>query len=126
MNSIITVTPAALAEIERLYKAAEEDLFGLRIAVIGGGCAGFQYALGFDDADDEDIVVDLQSVRLVVDQVSLPFLQGAVVNWSGGLTGKGFTVDNPNADSSCGCGKSFSAEPEAPSVSKGCDGCALA
>ncbi len=126
MEQIVTVTAEAKKEIQRLYDEAGEELFGLRVAVIGGGCAGFQYALGFDDADDDDIVVKSNDIAVIIDQISLPYLQGAVISWSGGLTGRGFTVDNPNADSSCGCGKSFSAEPDTTSANEGCNGCALA
>lgn len=80
----------------------------LRVAVAGGGCSGFQYEIRLDDAEADDLVLEGNGQRVVVDPVSLPYLAGAVIDFSDELIGARFTIDNPNASSSCGCGTSFS------------------
>jgi iron-sulfur cluster insertion protein len=80
----------------------------LRLSVDGGGCSGFQYKFGFDEAaSDDDIVVERDGVKMVVDSVSLPFLEGAVVDYVETLGAAAFQVRNPQATASCGCGSSF-------------------
>ena len=80
----------------------------LRVAVEGGGCSGFQYDIRLDSPDKDDLVLESQGQKVVVDSVSLPFLTGAVIDFSEELIGARFIIDNPNASSSCGCGTSFS------------------
>jgi len=80
----------------------------LRVAVAGGGCSGFQYEITLDDAAADDLVLEEGGQRVVVDPVSLPFLQDAVIDFSEELIGARFVVKNPNATASCGCGTSFS------------------
>lgn len=80
----------------------------LRIAVEGGGCSGFQYDIRLDNPADDDLVLEGQGERVVVDTVSLPFLADAVIDFSEELIGARFVIENPNASSSCGCGTSFS------------------
>lgn len=80
---------------------------GLRVGVRGGGCSGFQYALAFDTERDGDQVFEDHGLRLLVDQQSLPYVSGAIVDYVDGLTGAGFKVDNPNVIAACGCGSSF-------------------
>ncbi|RDW13669.1 iron-sulfur cluster assembly accessory protein [Paracoccus thiocyanatus] len=80
----------------------------LRVAVAGGGCSGFQYDIRLDDAAEDDLVLSGGGQRVVVDPVSLPFLAGATIDFSDELIGARFTIDNPNASASCGCGTSFS------------------
>lgn len=80
----------------------------LRIAVEGGGCSGFQYEIKLDAPADDDMVLEGKGQRVVVDSVSLPFLAGATIDFTEELIGARFTIDNPNATSSCGCGTSFS------------------
>ncbi len=92
---------ARLAEIEAAPKA-------LRIAVEGGGCSGFQYEITLDEPGADDLVLEAHGQKVVVDSVSLPFLANATIDFSDELIGARFTVDNPNATSSCGCGVSFS------------------
>lgn len=93
-----------LAEIN-----AEADVpRALRVAVEGGGCSGFQYAIDLDEPGDEDLVLESGGQRVVVDPVSLPFLANAVIDFSEELIGARFVIENPNASSSCGCGTSFS------------------
>ncbi|MEM7073589.1 MAG: iron-sulfur cluster assembly accessory protein [Pseudomonadota bacterium] len=80
----------------------------LRVAVEGGGCSGFQYEIKLDAPAEDDLVLERLGQRVVVDAVSLPFLAGATIDFSEELIGARFTIDNPNASSSCGCGTSFS------------------
>ena len=82
----------------------------LRVSVVGGGCSGFQYNLGFDDTTNpDDAVVEQHGVRLVVDATSLQYVRGTIIDYVHGLHGAGFKFVNPNADRTCGCGSSFSA-----------------
>jgi len=80
----------------------------LRVAVEGGGCSGFQYNIDLDDPADGDLVLEAEGQKVVVDEVSLPFLSNAVIDFSEELIGARFVIENPNATSSCGCGTSFS------------------
>jgi iron-sulfur cluster assembly accessory protein len=80
----------------------------LRVAVEGGGCSGFQYDIKLDDPTDGDLVLESKGEKVIVDDVSLPFLAGAVIDFTDELIGARFVVENPNATSSCGCGTSFS------------------
>jgi iron-sulfur cluster insertion protein len=82
---------------------------GLRVAVVGGGCSGFQYSLGFEAAArPDDTVIDQNGVRLFIDAASIPYLQGMTIDYVTGLHGAGFKFLNPNATRTCGCGSSFS------------------
>lgn len=93
-----------LAEIER--ETGEAKM--LRVGVEGGGCSGFQYDIRLEDAPaEDDIVLEKDGRKVLIDPVSLPFLSGAVIDFSEELIGARFTIDNPNASSSCGCGTSF-------------------
>lgn len=80
----------------------------LRVAVAGGGCSGFQYDIRLDDPAEDDLVLQGSGQTVVVDPVSLPFLAGAIIDFADELIGARFTIENPNASSSCGCGTSFS------------------
>ena len=80
----------------------------LRVAVAGGGCSGFQYDIRLDDAAEDDLKLQGDGQTVVVDPVSRPFLAGATIDFADELIGARFTIDNPNASSSCGCGTSFS------------------
>lgn len=81
----------------------------LRVAVEGGGCSGFQYEINLDDEPgDDDLVIEGQGERVVIDSVSLPFLTDAVIDFEEELIGARFIIENPNATASCGCGTSFS------------------
>jgi iron-sulfur cluster assembly accessory protein len=92
---------AEIAEATGEHKA-------LRVAVEGGGCSGFQYDLRLDDPAGDDLVLEKDGQKVLVDQVSLPFLQNAVIDFTEELIGARFVIENPNASSSCGCGTSFS------------------
>lgn len=95
---------ARLAEIAGLTGEAK----ALRVAVDGGGCSGFQYDIRLDDAAADDLVLEKDGQKVLVDAVSLPFLANAVIDFTDELIGARFVVQNPNATSSCGCGTSFS------------------
>jgi iron-sulfur cluster assembly accessory protein len=100
---------AAAAERIKVVVAGEPPSAGLRVAVEGGGCSGFQYDINVTQAPNaDDHIVERDGARLFVDPVSLPFLLGSELDWVEELIGASFKVKNPNAKSSCGCGVSFS------------------
>lgn len=101
------VTDRAFAQIDAI-NSASADVKCLRVAVEGGGCSGFQYEIKLDDAADDDLVLEKDGVKVLIDPISLPFLTDAVIDYSQELIGARFVIENPNASSSCGCGTSFS------------------
>ena len=106
---MITLTETAAAKVGELIKAEGDDNLALRVAVKPGGCSGFSYELFFDtDIADDDIRSSYGDVTVVVDPSSAQLLQGATLDYKDGLQGAGFTIDNPNAQRTCGCGQSFS------------------
>ena len=100
------VTPRAFARLAEINAGGPAR--PLRVAVAGGGCSGFQYDIRLDEAADDDLVMQGDSQAVVVDPVSLPVLAGATIDFADELIGARFTIENPNASSSCGCGTSFS------------------
>ncbi len=88
---------------------------GLRVGVKGGGCSGFQYALALDEQRDGDQVFEDRGIRLIVDEQSLQYVDGSVVDYTESLMGAGFEVKNPNVVAACGCGSSFRVADEEPS-----------
>jgi iron-sulfur cluster insertion protein len=109
--SVILVTEAAASKIRELLVEEGKADSGLRVFVQGGGCSGFQYGLMIDEAGAGvgDQRFESNGVTLLVDPVSLSYLKGAEVDFVDTITGGGFTIKNPNATSTCGCGSSFSA-----------------
>jgi iron-sulfur cluster assembly accessory protein len=106
----VNLTPKALEAVRQM--STKEGLgagHGLRIAVVGGGCSGFQYSLNFDAKKDGDIVTELEGVTVLVDEISLPYIAGTTLDYVEGLHNAGFRFDNPRATRTCGCGSSFSA-----------------
>lgn len=104
----LTLTEAAAEKISGLLANEENTDLHLRIFVSGGGCSGFQYGFTFDDTiKDNDHVVENHGVKLLVDPMSLKLIDGAEVDYQTSLNGESFVIRNPNAASSCGCGKSF-------------------
>ena len=101
------VTDRAFARLAEINAGASQPQ-ALRVAVEGGGCSGFQYEIKLDAAADDDLVLERQGQRVLVDAISLPFLANAVIDFSEALIGAKFVVENPNATASCGCGTSFS------------------
>ncbi|WP_226621655.1 HesB/IscA family protein [Alloyangia pacifica] len=106
MNLPPKVTERAYERLAEIGAGAQGK--ALRVAVEGGGCSGFQYDIKLDEAAEDDLVLERAGERVVVDSVSLPFLADAVIDFSEELIGARFTIENPNATSSCGCGTSFS------------------
>ncbi|MEQ9258029.1 MAG: iron-sulfur cluster assembly accessory protein [Roseovarius sp.] len=100
------VTERAFSRLAEIGAGAKGQ--ALRVAVEGGGCSGFQYDIKLDDVAADDLVLEGGGEKVVVDSVSLPFLSGAVIDFTEELIGARFTIENPNASSSCGCGTSFS------------------
>ena len=108
---MINVTSIAAEKIGELLAEEGKPSAGLRVFVQGGGCSGFQYGLMIEDAEptaDVDRVVESNGVRLFVDPISVRYLKGAEVDFVDNLSGGGFTIKNPSAKSTCGCGSSFS------------------
>jgi iron-sulfur cluster insertion protein len=106
----VRLTPKALEMVRKMKDkeglGAEQ---GLRIGVTGGGCSGFQYQLQFDTEKEGDRVAMLDGVRVLIDEISLPYIAGTTLDYVEGLHGAGFKFDNPRASRTCGCGSSFSA-----------------
>lgn len=99
------VTDRAFARLAEI--GAGDQGQALRIAVEGGGCSGFQYDIKLDQPADDDLILEGQGQKVVVDSISLPFLTGATIDFAEEIIGARFTIENPNASSSCGCGTSF-------------------
>lgn len=110
----ISLTEKAADKIGELL-GSQEDAEGqaLRVAVRGGGCSGFQYALAFDRAKEDDHVFEVDGVSVIVDRVSMQFVFGSEVDYVEGLQGAGFQVNNPNVVAACGCGSSFQVKEDA-------------
>ena len=108
-STVFTLTDAASDKVKSLITAEGNPDLVLRVAVRPGGCSGFSYEMFFDtDVAADDNLTDFGGVRVVVDASSAELLQGATLDYKDGLQGAGFAIDNPNAQRSCGCGKSFS------------------
>ena len=108
-SSQIILTDSAVAQLRHVLPHEASGAF-LRVAVSGGGCAGFQYHLTYDThIQSDDIVVHCDDVRVVIDAISYPLLQGSTIDYKHeGLMGSSFVVRNPNTQTACGCGNSFS------------------
>ncbi|MCH2374707.1 MAG: iron-sulfur cluster insertion protein ErpA [Planctomycetes bacterium] len=110
----ITLTDKAVEELKTIMakEVESENLSAdaaLRLMVVGGGCSGFSYKMGFDESvKNDDTIVDVSGVKVVVDQKSNLYLDGVEVDYHDGLMGRGFVFNNPNASGTCGCGESFS------------------
>jgi len=108
---MISLTDLAANRLQTMLQHRSMPEQGLRIFVQGGGCAGMQYGMTFEDAArTEDVVVAIKGVRLFVDPVSARYLDGACIDYQDTLMGSGFRVDNPNATTACACGGSFRTE----------------
>lgn len=105
----IEFSDAAAQKVKTLIAEEENPNLKLRVYITGGGCSGFQYGFTFDEkVNDGDMTIEKDEVTLVVDPMSLQYLVGGVVDYTEGLEGSRFLVDNPNATTTCGCGASFS------------------
>lgn len=108
-EDLITFGKSAALKVKELLEDEENKNLKFRAYIIGGGCSGFQYGFQFDEeAREDDIQVEEEGVTLLVDSMSFMYLQGAVVEFKNDLIGSQFTINNPNAKSTCGCGSSFS------------------
>jgi iron-sulfur cluster assembly accessory protein len=106
----VLLTKKAEDKVKEIMSEQPEPYAGLRIQVVGGGCSGFQYRMGFDKNfnDQSDTVFEFDGLRVFVDKQSLLYMDGAEVDYVEGLHGAGFKFNNPNSSGSCGCGSSFS------------------
>jgi iron-sulfur cluster assembly accessory protein len=122
-TQLVSLTERAAGKVlELMAEEPEGEVSVLRIAVQGGGCSGFEYALGFDRGpQDGDHELHLHGVDVVVDPFSAPYLRGAQIDFLNGLQESGFKIDNPNVVSACGCGHSFQVDDEqAAAAQAGC------
>ena len=107
---MITVTPTAVEEVRKFMseQGSPADKAGLRVAVLPGGCSGFQYGLNIEDEQqDDDEILDVNGLRVFVDPFSSQYLEGVEIDYVTTMMGSGFTFKNPNASGGCGCGSSF-------------------
>jgi len=120
----ITLTPAAAQAVLDLLSKRDLSGYALRVFVSGGGCSGFQYGMALENQiRDADLTFEMHGVKVVVDEISINYLQGSTVDYVDTLMGSGFKIENPNAVASCGCGNSFrTKESSASSDSESC-GC---
>ena len=108
-GAVIALTGTAVTKVKELIAAESEENLALRVAVRPGGCSGFSYEMFFDtDVASDDITADYGGVGVVVDPQSAEYLSGASLDYKDGLQDAGFTINNPNAQRTCGCGQSFS------------------
>ncbi len=106
---MVRVTEKAAQKVKTLQQQEGKVGYALRLRVVGGGCSGYSYSMDFDqNSQPEDAVFENQGVKIFVDPKSLPMLDNCQVDWVDAMTGAGFTIQNPNAKGSCGCGHSFS------------------
>jgi iron-sulfur cluster assembly accessory protein len=107
---MIQMTEKAVGKVKELLSAEDKQGFGLRVAIHGGGCSGFQYGLTFENAEKpNDQILDFHGLKVYVDAMSGMYLEGVKIDYVDSLDGSGFKIDNPNASGTCGCGHSFQA-----------------
>ena len=105
---MLTMTDKAQGKVKEILDGQSEQFTGLRVQVVGGGCSGFQYHMGFEkQANTGDEVIDLSGFKVFVDRGSLIYLDGTEIDYIEGLTASGFKFNNPNVKTTCGCGESF-------------------
>ena len=106
-TNTLSITPAAADKVRELLEQENDPSLALRIFVAGGGCSGLQYGMTLDEEQEGDTVITQGEFKVLVDEMSLGYINGSEVDYVDSLMGAGFTVNNPNAVSSCGCGHSF-------------------
>ena len=120
----IVLTPAAADAVRELLIQRNLEGYALRVYVSGGGCSGLQYGLALENnIRPTDLAVDQHGVKVVVDEISIDYLNGATIDYVDGAMGSGFKIENPNLISTCGCGSSRASSDADPSASCGCSGC---
>ncbi len=108
MSETVKITEAAALQIKEMMKQNEEEGSFLRVAIKGGGCSGLSYGMGFvQEAEAEDVQFEQQGLKIVVNKEDALVLNGTVIDYKQSMMGGGFTIDNPNAIATCGCGSSF-------------------
>ncbi|MDI3256131.1 MAG: iron-sulfur cluster insertion protein ErpA [Kyrpidia sp.] len=112
---MVTLTQEAAGKLKELMADKGRDDLAVRVFIKAGGCSGFSYGMALDEPKGEDNVVESEGVRVLIDPMSAPYLQGAEIDYVDGLTGAGFKIHNPNAVSTCGCGHSFRTKEQAGS-----------
>ena len=119
----LDLTAAAAAAVQDLLKKRELVDYALRVYVQGGGCSGFQYGMALENnIREQDTVIEEHGVKVVIDEVSIGYMQGASIDYVEDVMGSGFKIDNPNAMASCGCGNSFETKDGGGDPSS-CGGC---
>ena len=109
MTAPITISSSAAERIKLILSKEGKGATMLRVAVEGGGCSGFSYKFDFaSDTNEDDIVIERDGAKVVIDEVSVPFLEGSEIDYVDELIGAAFKIHNPNATAACGCGTSFS------------------
>ena len=106
-QALVSMTPSAVEKVRELLDQEGDQSLGLRIFVAGGGCSGLQYGMTLDETQDGDVITEVEGIRVLVDEMSSGYIMGSQVDYVDSLMGAGFTVNNPNAVSTCGCGHSF-------------------
>jgi iron-sulfur cluster assembly accessory protein len=106
-TSIVNMTPTAVDKVRELLVQENDPGLALRVFVAGGGCSGLQYGMTLDEEQEGDTVIPLSGIKILVDEMSMGYIDGSEIDYVDSLMGAGFTVNNPNAVSSCGCGHSF-------------------
>ena len=106
-TALVSMTASAAEKVQELLAQEEGAELGLRIFVAGGGCSGLQYGMTLDETQDGDEVFETSGVRILIDEMSSQYIAGSEIDYVDSLMGAGFTVNNPNAVSTCGCGHSF-------------------
>ena len=105
----LTITESAVTKISSLLAEENNPKLKLRTFVQGGGCSGFQYGFTFDeDENDDDFIIEKSNIKILIDSMSMQYLTGAVIDYKEDLSGSSFSIKNPNAQTTCGCGSSFS------------------
>ena len=115
ISAVVALTDIAAQKIGTLLSDEEHAGAGLRVAVRGGGCSGFQYQLALDEQREGDQIFEHDGIRIIVDEMSLRYVDGSTVDYTESLMGAGFQVENPNVVAACGCGSSFRVADEDPS-----------
>ena len=122
----VTLTASAAQAVQELLEKRDLQGYALRVFIAGGGCSGYQYGMALENNfRDSDLLFEDHDVKVVIDEVSINYLNGATIDYVDEIMGSGFKIDNPNALSSCGCGQSFrTSEDSSPTNSgAGCSSC---
>ena len=105
---IVELSESAKQELKKLIVNEKDNPDGVRLSLLAGGCSGLSYHLQFDKAKDNDFIKEYDGIKVIIDPKGALYLSGVVLDYQGGLTGRGFVFSNPNAKKTCGCGTSFS------------------